>query len=137
MKTLNVSLVLAGLIPLGALPAAAQSPPAAVPSEAATGGDPSAGHDTYLQTARATLQTWHQELDAFDTKVAAEGSVDGRAAADRLNLAWARTKDEAGKLQTAGAQDWERAKASFEDTSRDFTEGFDKVRPPHDTPPKQ
>jgi hypothetical protein len=118
MQPVRVSAVLAGLILLGALPAAAQSPE----------------HTTYLEKARTDLQDWRRQLDAFDARVETEGQADGRAAADRLNLAWARTQTEAAKLQAAGADGWERAKASFEDTSREFTESFDKVRPQHTAP---
>jgi len=137
MKPVHVSIVLGGLILLGALPAAGQPAQPAAPPETAAGSDPSPGHDTYLGKARADLQAWRRELDAFDTKVEAEGRVDSRAAADRLNVAWANTEAEAGKLQAAGADGWVRAKASFEDASREFTEAFDKVRPRHDAAPTQ
>jgi hypothetical protein len=137
MQPVGVSIVFAALILLGALPAAGQSAPPAVPPQTGASSDPAPGHDTYLETARADLQQWRGELDAFAATAEAEGRADSRAAADRLNVAWANTRAAAGKLQAAGAEGWERARASFEDTSRDFTEAFDKVRARHNAPPAQ
>ena len=134
MKSFRVSLMLAGTILLGALPAAGQSPSPDAPLATGAASDASPGHATYLEKARTDLQEWRRQLDAFDAKAEAEGRADGRAAADRLDLAWARTQTEAAKLQAAGADGWARAKASFEDTSRDFTETFDQVRPKHTVP---
>jgi uncharacterized membrane protein len=136
MKPFRVALMLGGIILLGALPAAGQQAPPAAPPDAAASGDRSPDHDRYLEKARADLQKWRRDLDDFNARATAEGRADSRAAADQLNAAWAKTQAEAGKLQAAGAEDWDRARASFENSSRDFTQSLGRIWPRHDAPAK-
>jgi hypothetical protein len=125
MRPSRVSFLLAGLIALGAGSAAARAAqPDAPPPGSAASADPSPEHATYIQKARAELQEWRRDLDAFDVK----GRADGQVVADRLNLAWANTKTAAVKLEATGELGWERAKASFEAARQQFTAEFTKAR---------
>ena len=135
MQSIRILLMLGGLAAVGALPAASQTTPQDVNTNTNTSTEPT--HESYLQMARAELQEWRQERDAFNTKALAEGHADSLAASNMLNVAWANTKAEAGKLEVAGANDWEDAKASFEVASHKFVAAYNEARhEPDGSPPK-
>lgn len=77
------------------------------------------------------MQDWQQKLHAFSETAKAKGEKAGDAAAHELNTAWTKAQAQAHKLQTAGAEDWESAKASYEKASRELADAWDRNRPRH------
>jgi CRISPR/Cas system-associated protein Csm6 len=75
------------------------------------------------------MQEWQQKLHDFSEKAEAKGQASTIAAEHDLNGAWTKTEAEADKLQTASAADWESAKISYEEASRDLAGTWDKIRP--------
>jgi hypothetical protein len=131
MKILNASIIIGALLLIGGLPAAGQStlaPGSGAPVRLAGGGDATADRQTYAQQARADIQEWQRKLQDFGEKAEAKGKEAGQAAATDLNKAWTRAEAASGRLQTAGAEDWESAKASFEKASRELADAWDRVR---------
>jgi len=117
---------------IGALPAAGQSTLAlgsGAPVRLAAGSNATtADRDTYTQQARDKMPEWQRKLHDFSEKAKTKGQEAGNAAGNDLNAAWAKTQAEAHKLQTATAEGWESAKASYEKASRELADTWDKIR---------
>jgi hypothetical protein len=98
MRILFVSIVIAPLMTIGALPAAQ-----AISSDArirlASGG-PTANRNPANQNAPDAVLEWHKNLDDFAEKAKAKVLQGGNAVEDELNAAWIRTV--AGATQAAG-----------------------------------
>jgi hypothetical protein len=108
MRMLTVSIVIAPLVLIGALPAAAgQSTPAlgsGAPVLLAAGNDTPADRDTYTQQARKEMQEWQRKLHDFSEKAEAKGKEAANAAENDLNKAWTKAEAASSKLQTLGAE---------------------------------
>jgi hypothetical protein len=129
MKILIVP-ILATLTLAGALPAAAESKPAtgqAAPVRPATTRDPAAGRETFMQRARDEMGIWQQKLNDFTTKAEASGAAAQVKAKKSLDSAWADTKTASARLETAGAADWESAKASYRKASHKLAVAWQKI----------
>ncbi len=130
MRLLVASIVLGPLMLIGTLPAFAdQSNASSKQIPMATGSHSTADRDTYTQKAQGDMQDWQQKLRAFTATAKANGEKAGNAAEHELDTAWSKTKVQARKLQTAGAEGWESAKASYEKASHELAEAWDKNRP--------
>jgi hypothetical protein len=131
----TASIVIGSLVLIGALPAAAGqstfSPSGSAPVRLAANGDSTVDRDTYLQKARDEMQEWRRKLHDFSAKAEANGKEAGNAAKTDLNKAWTKTEAASRKLQTAGAEGWDSAKASFEKASRELADVWDKIRSQH------
>jgi len=131
-KLLIRSFVIGSIIVTGALPASADLAPAeprpAAQVEMAESGATTADRTTYAEKARAEVQEWRVKLDQF-VESANTGSKEARkTASEDLNKAWTKTKDAAARLETAGAADWEIAKASFQNASDELAAKWAKLR---------
>ena len=124
--SMKTALIAIGIL-IAALPAAAGAADTSV--QTTTSADSTPYQATYLQRARVDMQVWHQKLQDFSERTAAEAKRDGNAADNQLKIAWAKTQVEAEKLQTASADGWESAKISFEKASRERSDAWDKIRP--------
>jgi hypothetical protein len=124
-----IALILVGPLLLGGvLPAAAgQSISADTPVRMAASGDSTADRDTYTQRARDDVQEWQRRLHDFSEKAKTDGQKDAAAAEHDLNEAWTKTEAEAHKLQTASAEDWERAKISYEKASQELADAWHRI----------
>ncbi|HEV7982365.1 MAG TPA: hypothetical protein VGP86_05670, partial [Xanthobacteraceae bacterium] len=60
-------------------------------------------------------------------KAKTDGQKDAAAAQHDLNEAWAKTQAEARKLQAASAEDWERAKISYEKASQELADAWHRI----------
>ena len=128
MRHSIVSIVIGPLMLIGVLHAAAgQSLPTDRPVRLAASSEATADRDTYIRKAQDDLRDWQQKLHEFGEKAKIEGQKDATAVENDLNKAWAKTKTEAGKLERASVNDWERAKISYEKASRELRDDWRKV----------
>jgi hypothetical protein len=130
MKILAWSMMLGQLTLIGALPAAA-APPVSVDSQSqsAAGNDAATGRATYTQRARGDMQEWQQKLRGFGVDAKAKGQEAGDAAGNGLKAAWSKTQEESRNLQTASADGWAGAKASYEKATHELADAWDRNRP--------
>ena len=120
MRILNALTLLAPLVLIGIAPASAQQPP----SPAATGqtamrasAQQTPDQTKYLQKAKDEMQEWSDKLKGMGTKAVAKEKQMSGAARNELDRAWSKTQAASGRLQTASAKGWEKAKASYESAS--------------------
>jgi uncharacterized membrane protein len=131
MRIITTSIVIGSLMLIGALPAAGQSNPApatSAPVGLAAGGNTPADRDTYTQQARDEMQKWQRKLHDFSEKAEAKGKEAANAAENDLNAAWTKAEAASRRLQTVGAEGWDRARTSFEQASRDLAAAWGRVR---------
>jgi len=131
MRLLIASIVIGPLMLIGAPPAAAAQPVSTGPQTQSppAPGTSSADRDTYTQKAQRDLQDWQQKVHDFTEKAKARGQQASNAVAADLNVAWTKTRDEARKMQAAGAEGWDRARASYERASHDLADTWNRIRP--------
>lgn len=133
MRILTAASVIGSLMLIGAVPfAAGQSvlaPGSGAPFRLAAGGDSTADQDTYVREAQDKMKEWQHKLHDLRETAEAKGKGAGDAAGSDLNTAWAQCQAASRKLQTAGAEGWESAKADFETASHSLAEAWYKVHP--------
>jgi hypothetical protein len=133
MRSLTAAIVIGQLVLIGALPAAAGQSGlargAGAPAQLAADDDATGDKDTYAQKAREEMQEWQRKLHDVGAQAQAKGQEAGNAAGDDLNVAWTKAKAASGKLQAAGAEDWESAKASYERASNDLARAWHRIHP--------
>ena len=100
MRMLFVSILVAPLMMIGALPAA-QSISSDTRIRLANGG-PTANREPCNQNAPDAVLEWQKKLDDFTEKAKAKVLEDGNAVGDELNAAWIKTV--AGGTQAAGRE---------------------------------
>jgi hypothetical protein len=133
-----VALVSIGMLALGgAAPTAAQStldkPPAV---GTATADDPAAERNTYTNHAQGEMHLWEKKLHDFNAQVETNTPEAQKSANKNLDNAWTETKTAWSRLVnvglnvgTAGANDWDSAKASFQTTSDKLAVAWQKANP--------
>jgi hypothetical protein len=131
---LAASILIGSLLLIGALPAAAGGQSTIPPSASAhvrlaANANATVDRDTYLQRARDEMQEWRRKLHDFSAKAEANGKEAGNAAETDLNKAWTKTEAASRRLQTVGAEGWQRAKTSFEKASHELAEAWHKLHP--------
>ena len=138
MKILNALAMGAILLLLiAALPAAGQTPAAQSTSPQASGtptrltaeGDFGAKKDEYVRKSKDEMQTWQERVHDFGETAEAKGDEANAAAKSDLRKAWADTEAQSRKLETASADGWEGAKASFEKASQNLKDTWHKIHP--------
>ncbi len=117
------SLIAGPIILVGALPAAADPM-----IQVAANSDTSADRGSFTQAAQDDLHQWQQRVHDFDVSAEATGKADTIATEHALNAAWDRVQVEAGKLQTASKDEWETAKTSYQNATRNLADAWDKTR---------
>ena len=128
VKTVIAAIVAGPLTLIGVLPAAAgPSTSSDTSMRMAAGSDSTPDRDTYTQRARDDLQEWQRRVHDFSEKAKTNGQKDAAAAQHDLNEAWTKTEAAAHKLQTASAEEWERAKASYEKASHDLADAWRRI----------
>jgi hypothetical protein len=119
MRIISAFIVAASVLLIGALPAASQSvqptPPTASPI--GTEANWKAQRDAYVQTARDEVKEWQRQLQDLREKRRAKNLEADITTKNDFRTAWIETKDAFHKLETAGANDWERAKTSYNKAS--------------------
>jgi formate dehydrogenase maturation protein FdhE len=115
MNILFVSIVIAPLMMIGALPAA-QSISSDARIRLANGG-PTADRDPYNQNAPDAVLEWQKKLDDFIEKAKTKGQEEVNAAVDELNAAWTKIVAGEHKPRAASETSWKSAKISFEKVS--------------------
>ncbi len=128
MKTLPAAIVVGSLALIGSLSSATAQPVALNASiQSIADSDTPADRGNFMQQTRDVVGQWQTRLQAFREKVAAAGDEAGKAAANDLDKAWARTQAASRRLQTAGDEGWESAKASYDKTTRDLASAWRKL----------
>jgi hypothetical protein len=132
MRMRTASIVIGSIALIGALPAAAGqstiSPSASATVRLAANSDATVDRETYMQRARGDMQEWRRKLHQFREKAGVSGKEAGSAAETDLNKAWTKTEAASRRLQTAGAEGWDHAKASFEQASHELADAWDRIR---------
>lgn len=137
MRILIAPIVIGLLALAGAAPAAAQSTPdKGTPVGAATTHDPAAERNSYTNHARGEMDMWERKLHDFNAKVETNATEAKTSAAKDLDSAWTETKTAWSQLVhvglnvgTAGENDWDSAKASFQTASDQLAAAWQKVNP--------
>jgi hypothetical protein len=132
VKTLRVITASAMLCLATALPAVGQtfSPYATgKPLQLVAEGSLGAKKDEYLQKSKAEMQEWQQKMKDFGEKAEVKGQDGAATTKSGLQQAWAKTKTESRKLETASAEGWESAKSSFEKASQNLKDSWHKTHP--------
>lgn len=127
MKALTASLVI-GLLVAGTSPAAPVEP--VVPLDGPVqlvAVDTTTARDTYAHEARAKMLEWKTKLHDFGKTADAKGTQAGATVQSDLNIAWAKADAASRKLQAAGADGWENAKASYETAGNNLAETWKKI----------
>jgi len=123
--------IIATLALAGTLPAAAQTRPA--PDQAqvrvATTRDPAAERETFTQRARDEMGVWQQKFNDLSARVEARGTAAQARAMKAIDSAWADTKTASERLEAAGAEDWDGAKASYKKASHKLALAWQKIDP--------
>lgn len=127
MRPFSASIAAASLVPMAALPAAAQS--ARLLNSNASVHDLASDRGTYAQRARSEMQKWRQKLHDFGDSAHSKAKEANKVAVDDLNKAWTQTEDASRRLENAGADDWRSAKASYKAASHKLTLAWHKVSP--------
>ena len=128
MRNLRAAIIVGSLALIGSPPATAGEPAASNASTQSTvGNDAAVDRASFLQQTRNEVEQWRTKLQAFCEKVATAGNEVGKTAASDLERAWARTQTASRRLQTAGDEGWESAKASYDKASRDLASTWRKL----------
>jgi hypothetical protein len=115
-----------------ASPAAAQSNPASDQGMSvgmSTTRDAAAERSSYTEQARDEVRAWDQKLQDFDAKAQARAIEAKADTSKELDSAWSETRAAFSRLETAGEQDWNDAKASFKAASNNLAVAWYKVNP--------
>ncbi len=124
MRGFALPLLIGTLLAGGAGPALAQPVQAAAP--AASTETPY--RQTFEADARARLRVWSDEVGAFNSRADATGTATDNAVGAALTTAWADTKAQEQKLEVAGADTWEQARATYDHAAAQFQTTLDRAR---------
>jgi len=91
--------------------------------------DSSTAHDSYLEKAQSTLDSWRHKLNASAETAGAQARTTSSSAQADLNTAWQKTQAEAKRLSAASAGEWDRARRSFEKASEDLKASWNRAHP--------
>jgi hypothetical protein len=118
ISCLSVGLALAGTVPAVAMHGLSASPahPAYIRSVAE--GDFAAKKDEYMRDAKREMDEWGDKLHRA-----------GDHAGKDVDQAWSNTKDAAGRLQSASADQWDHAKHGFESAMQGLKDRWHKIHP--------
>lgn len=109
------------LLMIGGGATASPSPPLTVQT------DEAAKRNDYLGRARADLEDWKVKIDDFSDRARAEGRAQDKSADAEMAQSWARLKNHTAKLEAAGLDDWDEAKAALERARRDLVARWDRT----------
>jgi len=131
MRTLLAPILIGTLVLAGALPAAAQPKPA---SDKGTVGmapshDPAAERKSYTQQAQGAMRLWEQRLHDFNAKLESNTTQSKATTSKDLDSAWNDTKTAWNQLETAGVDDWNSARATFQGASHKLGVAWQRVSP--------
>ena len=137
MRIPVASILIAMLVFSGVAPAVTQTNPDKGTSvgTAAT-ADPPAEMNNYTNHAQGEMQLWEQKLRDFNARADTNATEAQKNANKNLDDAWTETKKAWGQVVkvglnvgTAGANDWDSAKASFRATSDKLAAAWQKANP--------
>ncbi len=119
MKPIVISCLGAGLL----LASAAAAPHLSAPEQTilvpvATDGDFAAKKDQYMRDAKREMNEWNDKLHRK-----------GEHASKDVDQAWTKTKRAANQLQTASADQWDRAKRGFENAMQGLKDRWHRIHP--------
>lgn len=119
MKPIVISCLGAGLL----LASAAAAPHLSAPEQSilvpiATDGDFAAKKDQYMRDAKREMNEWNDKLHRK-----------GEHASKDVDQAWTKTKRAANQLQTASADQWDRAKRGFENAMQGLKDRWHRIHP--------
>jgi len=119
VKPIVISCLGAGLL----LASAAAAPHLSAPEQSilvpiATDGDFAAKKDQYMRDAKREMNEWNDKLHRK-----------GEHASKDVDQAWTKTKRAANQLQTASADQWDRAKRGFENAMQGLKDRWHRIHP--------
>jgi hypothetical protein len=127
MKYLIASVTAGSLVLMAGLPAAGQSARSIDSNASALNSASDRG--TYIQIARGEVQEWRQKMRDFGDGAQTRATEANKEAMDDLTRAWTRTEAASHRLESAGAADWQSAKASYKTASQKLVLAWHKVSP--------
>ncbi|WP_294532717.1 hypothetical protein [uncultured Rhodoblastus sp.] len=87
-----------------------------------------AEHASYAQKARDEVREWRVEIDRFGDKAKARSAQAWNSASEDLNAAWLKTREASDRLEKAGAERWDSARASYREAADALAAKWTKVR---------
>jgi len=125
------------LLLIAALPGASQTPAGQTTSSQASApptpltreGSFGAKKDEYVRKSKDDMREWQKKVHDFGETAEIKGHEANAAAKSDLRKAWADTEAQSHKLETARADGWDGAKASFEKASQTLKDAWHKVHP--------
>jgi hypothetical protein len=133
MRNFAASIIILAAVLIGALPVAAGpssiEPGSGAAIRVADAADTTADRDTYTHQAQDQMREWQRKFHDFNATAGAKGKEAGAVAENDLNKAWTEVEAASHRLQTAGAEGWESAKASYEKASDELAGTWRKVHP--------
>ena len=124
--------IMIGMLAVANVPAAAQSKPLndkGTSVGVAANHDPAGERNSYTQQAKGEMRIWEQKLQDFNAKVEAKATQTQTTTSKDLDNAWTKTKTAWTQLETAGENDWNSGKASFQRASHKLGVAWQKVNP--------
>lgn len=129
MKRMTVP-ILAGSLLLAALPALAASPATSSPHIIRTSVGGFAATQ-YLNDAELQCNDWYQKMANLDMGIIQKTVTLSAQAKAELDQAFDNLKQRWAQLQTANAQDWDSARASWEKAAEKMQDTWQKLSPQH------
>ncbi len=84
--------------------------------------------DTYIVKSEEELDEWQVKLLRFCDEAKLQARADTAVTKDRLLTALEKAEAGASRLQTAGAENWDEARVSYERATSDLAVAWDKVQ---------
>ena len=133
MSILSVLIVGSQLIAVSGLPIAshhpASLPVAGAPLQLVDDADFSTRKDAYLQKSRSEMDEWQNKVHGVGESAEAKGHEVSASAKAHFDHAWTATQRSWQKLQTAGADGWDKTKNAYERSTAELRRQWHKIHP--------
>ena len=88
-----------------------------------------ADRETYLRKKDSKMGEWRSEIGHFVEQTEENATAAGEAASHEIYTAWSRVEQTSAKLDVAGQDGWDSAKAAYEQASQDLEATWARVGP--------
>ncbi len=88
-----------------------------------------ADRTTYLRKKDSKMEEWRSEIGHFAERTQEKATAAGDAASHEIHIAWSHVEQASAKLDVAGEDGWDSAKAAYERASQDLEATWARVGP--------
>ncbi len=88
-----------------------------------------ADRKTYVLKKEARMEEWRSKINHFAERTQENATAAGDAASHEIQGAWRHVEQASSALDAAGDDGWDKAKAAFEQASRDLEATWARVGP--------